>query len=133
MSTFQHRFNARRQKALGMLAAAGLPPRQAAPWPLFQLWRLNIPVRPPLFAPYWLNVAWISAPTALLWMCGSYVGWLWRLPKGAWWFSLVGGAMAGLAFGLTRAAILNHQRKALALPAWESLDTADGPPPGAGP
>ena len=37
------------EQALKVLEAAGIPKRRAAPWLYRLLWRLGIPVRPPLF------------------------------------------------------------------------------------
>jgi hypothetical protein len=109
-----------REAALERLAATGIWRSNYEPPLLRMLWRLNIDVRPPHFAPFWANAL----------VTGLFFGTLW---SALMWFTLWSrqsvplpvaaflGLGAGVLFGLTMAAYYEFGRRKHQLPAWEAL------------
>jgi len=120
MNSFANDFEARRVKALELLAASGIRQSNYLPAATALLWRLGVKVRPPHFYRF--------AGTALV--CGLHFGLAWGLFM--WlvvWSSqglsvataFSGAVSAGAFFGLAMAAYYAYGRKKHRLPPWEKL------------
>lgn len=120
MNSFANDFEARRVKALELLAASGIRKSNYLPLATSLLWRLGVKVRPPHFARF--------AGTSLV--CGLYFGLTWGLFMWLLVWSSQGlnvaaafssAVFAGAFFGLSMAAYYAYARKKHRLPPWEKL------------
>ena len=107
----------RREASRAVLTRHGLE-RSASPIFHRLLWRLGIPVRPPHFEEFSVNVALFGGLMAVLWSAASFIMNSVEVP-------LLVEAKAGLIFatfmGLSFAAIFTIQSRKLGLPRWEDL------------
>lgn len=114
------RYPAAIRTALEAMAAANVPPALRAP-PLHRLlWRMGLPVPPPLLAGFVANFLLMGIVFGVLW--GGLMALLFarivEIPTGV----MAGGAVfAGVLFGLLMALLMQHQQRRYRLPAWRTL------------
>jgi hypothetical protein len=114
------RFEARRQKALALLAQSGMRQSNYLPLATLLLWKLGVQVPPPHFAGFAATTLVAGGSFGLVWG-----GLMWLViwsPQGMGWRgALAIAAFAGLLFGLSMGAYYAYGRKRHRLPPWDSL------------
>lgn len=120
-------FEVQRDRALKLLDAAGVRRSQSAP-PLFRLlWRLRLPVPPPHYLPFRINLAALGGFFGLT-MTGVFLlttvmsaGGASRALSDLALIHVILGVMAGISFGGVMASYFSWSRKKRQLPTWNSL------------
>ncbi|MDX1587677.1 MAG: DUF6404 family protein [Oleiphilaceae bacterium] len=108
------------EEALSLLRETGMTRSSyAPPWHRW-LWRRGIPVRPPQFAPFSLNVLNNAVWFGPLW--GAIMGLLvWSGQGHPWWLMVGASVLAGLLFGVLMALFYRASARKNRLPAWEEI------------
>ncbi len=113
-------FDARRQKALALLAAAGIRKSNYQPLALTLMWRVGLQVPPPHFASFWGLWAVAGLYFSVVWGLIMWI-FVWQ-PQGLPMLAAAFNAtLAGALFGLAMAGYYAFGRKRHQLPAWQSL------------
>ena len=115
-------FQAKLDVALQMLAATGMRRSNYAP-PLYRLlWRTGIPIPPPPFAGFGINLAFFGILFGVLY---GFAMWflVWRRQGMSAGGALVGAMVAGLLFGAVMAGYWVYKARKLKLPRWADLES----------
>ena len=114
-------FEQKRESALRLAAATGIWHSHYAP-PLYRaLWKAGVPLPPPHFAGFWLNVALLG---------GMYGSLMCLFTASVAWFSgrsellprlLVAPVIAGVVFGLLMAGFFYVRARTYNLPPWHEV------------
>lgn len=108
------------EEALSLLRETGMMRSSYAP-PFHRLcWRWGLPVRPPQFAPFYLNVLNNAVWFAPLW--GAIMWFLvWSGQGHPLWLMAGASVLAGLLFGVLMAIFYNESARKNRLPSWEEI------------
>ena len=113
-------FEAKIGRALAWTDARGIGRSTSAP-PLHRLlWKLGVPLPPPLMAGFALNALFMGGFFGVAWGLGMWLL-FWRgqgLPSG---LALVAAIAAGVLFGLAMAWVLRRQARRHGVPAWDAF------------
>ncbi|MFZ6656778.1 DUF6404 family protein [Undibacterium sp. TJN19] len=110
----------KRQAALDLLAKTGMWRSNYAP-PFFTiLWRFDVDVPPPHFAPFWQNAMTMGFFFGLLWGAGMWFG-LWSKLNKPVAEMMLAAAIAGVCFGVTMACYYAHGKRKYQLPSWKEF------------
>jgi hypothetical protein len=113
--------DSRHERAMERLKAAGFPSRDLLPLFHRMMWHIGIPVPPPLFAPFHINVLVFWLAYGAVATLGMAFGPAQRLVvKNS---VLLCGAAFGLALALLMAAFFLRTRLVNKLPTWRELGT----------
>ena len=110
--------NPQRETALRLLAATGMRRSHYEPPLVRLLWRLEIDVPPPHFAPFAGSALLAGGLFALAW---GLLTWFFVWPGLSATASLVACVVAGALFGIGLAGYYAHGRQRFRLPSWRSL------------
>ena len=113
-------FEARKQKALAIMASRKMWKSNYAPLLIRLLWRLGINIPPLPFAPLWQVFVVLTGDFSLgygLWMYWT----VWRAQGMPLLFACEVSLIAGVLFGLTMALFHLWRRKVNKLPDWKDL------------
>ncbi|HBR6924824.1 TPA: hypothetical protein MEF31_005389 [Klebsiella pneumoniae] len=113
-------FEARKQKALAIMASRKMWKSNYAPLLIRLLWRLGINIPPLPFAPFWqvfVVMTGYFSPGYGLWMYWT----VWRAQGMPLLFACEISLIAGVLFGLTMALFHLWRRKVNKLPDWKDL------------
>jgi len=107
--------------ALVKLAETGIKPRVYAPPILRLLWKIGIPLPPPLFAGFWLNFSFAALWFGLFWGLGMWF-WLWSGEGYSVIHAIVLSALAGSFFGAWMAFYYQRTASKHKLPKWSEIE-----------
>ncbi|MBK1616275.1 hypothetical protein CKO44_22740 [Rubrivivax gelatinosus] len=115
-------FEVRRETALRILKATGIPESNYRPPLLRLLWHLGFQVRPPHFAGFGATAAFAGTFSAIGW--GALM-WLlvWHNARWSPMAALGASAFGGACFGLLMSSYYARDRQKHRLPDWDSLGT----------
>ena len=120
MNEISPRYPARIQAALRYLDQQGLPRAQAAPMLHRTLWRLGVPLPPPILAGFGVNALMQGLLFGLFWTGLMWVL-IWQGSERPLPLLLAAGLLAGALFGLVMAALMRSLRNSRKLPDWRGF------------